>query len=351
MSSTTQGDVSEEEQELPMQTDSFANPLKPEKSVDGEDQLLHFWGRLWSIKKETAAAVYAKFNIDEHELLELPLIVYQEARRLEKFDPDATGNRFKDALENSDGIPANVPNAAIQTVEQKIRHALDSQEQLETLIESLKSKDRNSFKSWAESLTNDIVPSGDYTFQFKGELTTESALNGNATSGSEPKEDQGSSKKESAKESDKKDDRNYKQVLINTSPVKGKSPDDLRPGDTIYIRITGDLLNMLPESLINDEKEDISTPIEADVISTVKNPELPADFDGDSKNYREVRVEFMNGNFGKGYALKDEKVKGVDFDQDNASGDDETLITPFGLIVTGVMIGIVALLAVLIFGV
>ena len=324
---------------------SYAAILQPRNTDSSENQIALLWGRFWGEQENLAAAFYAKYDLDKPDVLVVKPILYSSPDRVQDYDPDSFPQDYRDSIPEDPAGDSSVTNASVTMLKENLQSVLGDREKMKDLRRSLQEKNRESFKDWAYDFFSEIVHKGDLTFQIKGQLVTESVFRNQNSSETEVEEKLEDEQTETTDE----EERNYLPISIITSPMKGKFPSNIQQNEKILVRATGEILEKLPDSLLDDSQDNVSLPLEASVISTKATPDLPEDFDGDADNYWEIKVSFLDGQFGIGYVHKDEQIKRRN-PEENKSSNPPWFIEPSVMIGSGVTILAILLLAYVIFG-
>lgn len=289
---------------------SFAAVLKPELVDEGNDQLSLFWGRFWGEQENLAGAFYAKFNLDQPDILQFKPVLFETPDHVMEFDPDDLPEAFKDQIPDDPFGDSSIPQATNQMVNQTFGTIISDRENTKTFRNVLEEKNRHEFKEWAYNFFSNMINKGELTFQVKGQLVTRSTyekLEEPKTSGQDEAEDEGAEQSEN-----KDEDRNYRPISLVTSPMKGEFAGDILEGEKIYVRATGPIVEKLPDDFLDERHDGVSIPIEATILGKNPNPSLPSDFEGDPSDYWGIKVgfqSFLEGEYGEGFVHKDEQIK------------------------------------------
>ncbi len=111
------------------------------------------------------------------------------------------------------------------------------------------------------------------------------------------------------KETDKEEDIFYYPLSTCHLPVYGIPPEELAPGDKIYGRVKGELVENFPESLQSARLENTTISLETTVEKIRPVQELPSEFEGDPEDYYRIDVRFLGDKMGTGLVYKDSKLK------------------------------------------
>jgi hypothetical protein len=239
---------------------SFASPIAPEETDRDEDRLLLLWGRFWGEQTGPHAALFLRYNISQTELEHIAVRIHDRPDALTSYDPDQSGPEFLRHLLDQSENPNREDNRASR-IRQAARQSLEEPEDFETIIDALETKNRDRFKEWARGFVRRIYTTDPCTFQIKGRLLSESLFDG-----PEPESDTQAGKNGSdpstngSKEQSKGNQKTVNVEFVN-SPVNGKNPMRLSQGEIIYARIVGEVVEKLPDVMVDDERSHTTVPL------------------------------------------------------------------------------------------
>lgn len=321
--------------------ESFASIQKPDLADDEEAQHLLIWGRFWGESEDLAVAFAINLNLDENRFVDEQYLLHQDPEKLDPFDPDQHYSRFKRTFDDKRS-DTKLPQSTLPKVKNTFRNYLDSSDKRNKIVNALKNKDRETFSGQAYEIVNRIIPKGEVINQFKAELSTFNS----EQSTSNDKDGKNPSKEDEVNRNE--EEQNFLQVTPVTSPMAGEFPKDLKVGNSVYVRIMGEIVDQLPDNLQSENHDDFSTPIEASVRSISGDVDLPDNFDGNEQDYWELTVHLMDSSIGQSFVHKDTQIKTA---KDENNPENAPMISPFTLVSSGIILLGLITLAYLIFGI
>ncbi|GEM_PF-7083097 len=273
--------------------------------VDGEaPPHCLLWGRFWATMDNLAAAFYIDINTEKQRVNTFRLAIFSDFARLDEYNPRHSPQRFEDMLLSYNISDVPVPKVTLTEIKTQFKSEITSAGEIDKLYKLLNNKNSEGFESWAKTFFQKFVDKGEVEYHVRGWLTDPKNL------------------KESSEELENVDPSSDEitkvQVIYINSPLGGKLPTELEVGDEVHVRIVGSAVEKLPDYMRDDSNEKRSVPVKSWVHSIEDNPDLPPQFDGESKNYFRITTELEAGVFGEGLVFKDERLKtndsGIDLD-------------------------------------
>lgn len=284
---------------------TFASPLKSGDLDRVGDRLLLLWGRFWGHEKGAMGAFFINYNISQTELRSFNLNLHDHEDALVDYDPDQSPGEFLRTLTGD--LPysskTNSRSSEAGLIRDTFERTLHEHDRFEELTDALENKNREQFKDWVRPIFETIYKSSDFTFQIKGKIVLKRDFHQPEETLTEKEQD------ETSNETDEEEGNGQITLPVNfvTSPVSGKRPDKLKPPDSIYIRITGPVVQNLPGSLVDESDDQSTVPIPRDLLQKEQ--------DGDEMK---LTVKIDETIVGEGTVSPDARIK---YHEENPAGD------------------------------
>jgi hypothetical protein len=274
------------------QNENWVKVLAPELEA-GEEKRLVVWGRFWGISDEQAAAFFLLLEPAENKTVALRLAVYGSQENLVEYNPRLEYPDFERRILEYSVSDSPVPTVTLNQIRDRIEAYIAKSENIDQLENLLSSENETEFYNWNKELVSQIISKGKSVFQVRGQLVGKQKLK--------------------AKSSDVKQTQleNGKTIPVNFvySPGESVPAGKLREGMPVYVRVTGEAVKKLPEGMRDRQSPEKSVPLLGWVFEIDNEPKLPADFDGEPADYKEVTVELNSGIYGRGFVFKEDRIK------------------------------------------
>ena len=219
--------------------------------------------------------------------------MYGSQENLVEYDPRLDYPDFERRILEYSVSDSPVPTVTLNQIRDRIREYIAGSENIEQLQNFLAAENETEFYKWNEELISQIIHKGQSVFQVRGQLVGKQELK--------------------SKSSDVRQTQieNGKTIPVNFvySPGESVPAGQLREGMPVYVRVTGEAVKKLPEGMRDRQSPEKSVPLLGWVFEIENNPQLPADFDGEPADYKEVIVELNSGIYGRGLVFKEDRIK------------------------------------------
>jgi hypothetical protein len=303
------------------------------------------WGIFKGPKVHMHGALYLEIESENVQLKRFNLALFDTEEPLSTYDPQDRPLLFQQSVTKKSGANDEITQSDFDMVKINIEKYIANEAKHADLFKFLEETDKKEFNKWVHDLLSTFIRKGKLVFDINGQLTSQKALSRSMKAAMT--ERHGRSEGELAEgEEAEEETETYHQLSVVTLPIRGIPPDELIPGEEIYVRALGAVVEHFPDELRSDRYEFATIPIEATVESVKSDPDLPSSYEGEPENYYEVIARFGKGEKGKGFIYKSEKIKPVHISEDNIKPD---RIIPI-LLGVGLLASILSLIAFFIFG-
>ncbi len=312
-----------------------------------EPPLSVIWGTFEGKSEHMAGAVYLEMEPSRDDFRTVNLALYDSPSGLSGITPGSDPLAFQQQVKARQGFHGDITSSGFKLAQESFKEFLFSKGNRGEVEEALKEQDTETFNELTDQMISNIIRKGKKDFTFSGQAVTQKALS--RSMGKKPKEEGVDVEGGSGQQSSDEKDVNYHRVSVVTIPLKGVDPTELMGGDEIYVRALGSIVEKFPEDLHSEKYDEATKPIEARVEGVELNPNLPPDFDGQSEDYVEIKVEIPGGIYGRGFVFKEETVRAKNIQNQDDSGMDPQMIAGlfFGL---GAILTTLAIVAYYLFG-
>ncbi len=305
-----------------------------------ESPVVVLWGNFGGNRTDYCGALYAEIKPDKNSLKEFSLALFEDNDLPDNFIPRNDPLQFQRSVKKKEGPNGEVLDSDFNSAKGNLKNYLSNISNQESLDEYVNSEDEAGIKTWLQDLITSDILKGEVFFNFNVQLFSRTTL---ARSLSKKKST--SKQKKEAGEKEDEDEKFYHELTICSLPVHGISPDELDPGELIYVRVTGNKVKEFSASLQSARHEDATVPLEASVKKVKPSPELPQNYDGDPGDYYKIVAQFLGDKVGFGFVYKESKVKPLKLSDKAAKPD---VLVPV-LVGAGVFLGLLGGLAYIIF--
>lgn len=278
-------------------TRTYVEVVDPEEGVSPGSGLIQIWARCWEDNANIGVAFYVTYELGTRSVSTLQYALDTGFGALRRFDPHLQPKEFLRRLRNRSVQDQEVPSRLSQDVGEILEGHVTGNFDHEAVDGELRRGEEETLREWLERLLGELLGTDAFRYQVRARrIRTEPHLQDPGDGG-----DGGARRPWEEAE--------VVPVSFLTSPSRGREPDEIESGDRVIHRLDATEADWLPGSMLDEEKEGVSVPISSSVVTTLRNPDLPADFDGEPGNYREVIVQLRDEIFGRGFVYEKEKIK------------------------------------------
>jgi len=304
------------------------------------------WGTFRGPKVHMHGALYLEVETEKEQIKRFNLALFDEAEPLSTYDPQDRPLLFQQSVTKKSGANDEITQSDFDMVKINIEKYVANEANHADLFKFLEENDKKEFNKWVHDLLSTFIRKGKLNFDINGQLTSQKALSRSMKAAMSERHGRSEGEQTGEEESGDEETETCHQLSIVTLPIRGIPPDELMPGEEIYVRALGAVVEHFPDELRSERYDFATIPIEATVESVKSDPDLPSSYEGEPENYYEVIARFGKGEKGKGFIYKSEKIKPVYLPEENTSPDRMIPILLGG----GLLASILALIAFFIFG-
>lgn len=311
-------------------------------SGEGEAPVSLVWGTFSGSKEKLYGAVYFEVVPGRSNFKKFTLALYETSAEISDLSPGNDPLAFKEQVKSREGPGGNITQSDFKLVHNSFEEFIFDQDNLPGFISAIEDRNESALDELLDRLVSRFIRKGDMNYSISAESVPKEEL---STSNNADKTEQAG--EESVDEKEEEVSRH--RVSVSTSPLDGIPPEELTPGDQIYVRAVGSVASEFPEELQSEEYDQATEPLLGDVEGIEASPDLPPDFDGEVDDYISVEVSLPGGLPGCGYVFKEERVKAKENEDKDSDGVTTSTIAAafFG---TGGLFVLLALIAYYIFG-
>lgn len=276
-----------------------------------EAPLLVGWGKFEGPAEKLYGALYFEIDRKIEHFKAFNLAVSNEPEKFENFNPQDQPLLFQQNFDQVPEFSGELKQADYTQAAESIKKFAWDTDKQQMLWEAVESFDKETVYDWWYRLLSSVVMKGKLDFEAGCQLITQKALSRSMGGALEENRKDDSEREGEEGEGDEED---LHFISLVTAPFKGIAPEEVEPGDEIYVRATGSVAKQFPEEMQSDRYDFATVPIEAQVVGVGETTELPPSYEGKPENYFKIKANFggaENGQaeVGEGYIYKDEKVK------------------------------------------
>ncbi|MFP4687803.1 MAG: hypothetical protein ACLFN5_06840 [bacterium] len=318
------------------------NVRNPDIAGD-EEPLAVLWGTFYGQKEKVGGAFYLEVVSDRTTFHTQKFALFDNKGDMSSLSASDSALMFRQAVQKKEGANNSLKKSDYDLCREVFREYIFKKKNTGELKNYISNSDTSELTNFFDRLFSNYIRKGQLEFDVSCQLISPGKLENSMGAAMRNKGESVQKEKSSSGEKS----AHYHRISLVTSPLKGRSPGEINPGDELYVRAIGSIASKFPDDLQSEKYENTTVPLEATVEAVKGNPSLPADYDGNSADYVEIDVIFGNGNHGRGYAYKDERIKMVHEVMEEVTG---VPILGRVLLASGLTLALLAVIAWIIIG-